>query len=364
MIAAESIAGSVLGIAQIVVNPPPRSRSGSRSNRLFMFLPRFSQVRVEIDEPRRNHQSRGSHQHGSIRSSEIRSNLGDPPIDNQHVKPFIKPGSRINHTPAMDQDAAHEPPRISRKSTAIRTARPAETCASIRLCGPCATSTAISTPSFIGSRMHHDRIRRRQRHTFSSQLISPSKLSRRRQQLAPQTLILNPQSHHRVSTDNRLVEVRLHLHRGQRKRMLAFRRARSQRRRQQRPRRDQRQLSAERRQRPQIRTRYARVQDVADNHDLPTRQVAEFLEQDVRIEQRLRRMRVLTVARIEHVPINRARSQPGCARGVMPHHHSIRADRRERVQRLDQRFALLNRRPRAGDVDHVCAEDLAGQLEG
>ena len=128
----------------------PRSRSGSRSNRLFMFLPRFSQVRVEIDEPRRNHQSRGSHQHGSIRSSEIRSNLGDPPIDNQHVKPFIKPGSRINHTPAMDQDAAHEPPRISRKSTAIRTARPAETCASIRLCGPCATSTAISTPSFIG----------------------------------------------------------------------------------------------------------------------------------------------------------------------------------------------------------------------
>ena len=111
-------------------------------------------MRVQIDETRRDHQPRRVDLGFARACDELRAQLHDSPLADAQIQMRVEPRRGIDHAPAAHQRRparlAHDAPRTSRNSTAIRIASPAETCASIRLCAPCATSEVISTPSFIG----------------------------------------------------------------------------------------------------------------------------------------------------------------------------------------------------------------------
>ena len=211
--------------------------------------------------------------------------------------------------------------------------------------------------------MHHQRVRRGRRHPLRGQLVAPRVLRLRGQQRAAHPLALDAQRHHRVRAHNRPIQVRIARDLRQRQRMLPLLPAPRQPCGQQRARRDQRHLRAQPRQRPQIRARHPRVQHIAHDHHPPPVQPPERRVQNVGVEQRLRRMRVLPVARVDHMRTNRLRHEVRRARRRMPNDHHIRAYRRNRLHRIDQRLALLDARTARADVDHVRAQHLAGQLK-
>ena len=132
----------------------PRRRRRAAGDRLLVLFARRAQMRVQIHKPRRDHQPRRVELGFARAGGERRAQLDDPPRADAQVQRRVEPRRGIDHAPAAHQRVparlAHDAPRTSRNSTAIRIASPAETCASIRLCAPCATSEVISTPSFIG----------------------------------------------------------------------------------------------------------------------------------------------------------------------------------------------------------------------
>jgi hypothetical protein len=73
----------------------------------------------------------------------------------------------------------------------------------------------------------------------------------------------------------------------------------------QRVRTDERHLGAERAQTDDVRARDAAVQDVADERDAQTLDLAELRLQREQVEQRLRRVRVAAVARVDDVAVER-----------------------------------------------------------
>ena len=245
----------------------------------------------------------------------------------------------------------------------MRIARPAATWASMRLCSPCATSEAISTPSFIGPGCRDDGVRRSGGDALGGELVAARVLGGRGEQRTAHPLTLDAQGHHGVGADDRAVEVRIALDVGQRQRVLALGCAANQRRGEQRARRDQRHVGAESGQRPDVGADDARMQHVADDHDAAAVERPEGVLQDVGVEQRLGGVRVLAVAGVDHVRVDRLRDQIGRAGGGMAHDHHIAPTAAIvlTVSTSDSPFSTLERS--AADVDHIGAEHLAGQLE-
>ena len=62
-------------------------------------------------------------------------------------------------------------------------------------------------------------------------------------------------------------------------------------------------MRAHQRERLDVRARDARVQDVADDRDVEALDAAELLLDRVEVEQRLRRVLVLAVARVDDVRV-------------------------------------------------------------
>ena len=129
------------------------ARRGPRAgrDRLLVLLAGLAQVHVQVDEAGSDDESRRV-QHGrAVGRFQAGPGFGDAPVAEQQVERRVDAVAGVDQAAAADQDRCrHSPPLASRKRTAMRIASPAETCASIRLCAPCATSGAISTPSFIG----------------------------------------------------------------------------------------------------------------------------------------------------------------------------------------------------------------------
>src|SRR5881394_3082406 len=133
--------------------------------------------------------------------------------------------------------------------------------------------------------------------------------------------------------------------------------------RQQRPRPADGDFRAEFAQSPDVGARHARVQDITDQADLESLDLAVLVADGQQIEQRLGGMLVLAVARIDHVrrdPV--AEELGGTGRAVTNHHH-VDAHRLEILGRIDQRLALRHGRARRRHVDCIGRKALLGELE-
>ncbi len=87
------------------------------------------------------------------------------------------------------------------------------------------------------------------------------------------------------------------------------------------------------------------------------------MAQRQRIEQRLRRVLVLPVTRVEHRTIDLVRNQLRRAARAVADDDRIGAHGVERDRGVDQGLALLHARLGGVHIDHVGAEALAGDLE-
>ena len=87
------------------------------------------------------------------------------------------------------------------------------------------------------------------------------------------------------------------------------------------------------------------------------------------VQQRLGRVLVGAVARVEHLGVDAelgepAAGLPGSPGGVVPDDQGVHAHGRDGQHGVPQRLALGDRGPLGADVDHVRRQPLAGQLEG
>ena len=133
--------------------------------------------------------------------------------------------------------------------------------------------------------------------------------------------------------------------------------------RQQRDRRHHADLGAHRGQEQDVRAGDAAVQDVAADRHGQTLDPALAAADRQRIEQRLGRMLVGTVARIDDRAAHMAGEQRHGATVLMAHDQHVRVHGVQRHGRVDQRLALLHGRARHRHVDHVGPQPLARQLE-
>ena len=183
-------------------------------------------------------------------------------------------------------------------------------------------------------------------------------LARRRKEAAVHALGLHAQHQHRVGGGQLGVQVVRHRHRpaGDPDR-------------QQRRRRHQHHLGAQGGQQHDVGAGDPAVQDVADDHDAATLDVAEPLPDGQRVQQRLRRVLVGAVAGVDHRRVRRSAAagplrEPLCRTGSrVPDDQRVGAGGAQRQRGVAQRFALAHRRSGGADVDHVGAHPLAGDLE-
>jgi hypothetical protein len=112
------------------------------------------------------------------------------------------------------------------------------------------------------------------------------------------------------------------------------------------------------------------VKDVAaDRHRKPREVLARLapvgqrLAQGKRVEQRLRGMFVLPVARIQDRTIDQSRDKLGRPARSVTDHDAIGAHGVERDRRVDQRLALFHAAGGGVHVDDIRAQPLASDLE-
>ena len=109
-----------------------RRTSGSRPDRLFVLLTRLTQVDVDVDQPRGDHQAGGVDHLGSLR---LQAGLhgGHCSVFDQDVEEPVDLPRRIHHSPPMDQPPHWPSPWTpdSRYRIAMRTATPLATCSRI-----------------------------------------------------------------------------------------------------------------------------------------------------------------------------------------------------------------------------------------
>jgi hypothetical protein len=105
------------------------------------------------------------------------------------------------------------------------------------------------------------------------------------------------------------------------------------------------------------------VEDVADECDAQSRDLSELGLQRQQIEQRLRRMRVPPVARIDHVTVERLRETIRKPRFRMPRNDHAHAHRAERDRRIRYGFALPEARRAWRKRDDVGPDALFGDRE-
>ena len=105
------------------------------------------------------------------------------------------------------------------------------------------------------------------------------------------------------------------------------------------------------------------MQDVAADCDGEPLDAPEIAPDRQRVEQRLGRMLVRAVARVDDGAVDLAREQMDGAGLVMAHDDDVRAHRIQRHRRIDQRLALLDAGIADRHVHHVGAEALAREFE-
>ncbi len=105
------------------------------------------------------------------------------------------------------------------------------------------------------------------------------------------------------------------------------------------------------------------MQHVADDRDVEPFEPAELLLQRVEIEQRLRRMLMLAVARVDDVRSGDVRDELRRADVRVADHDHVRVVRAQRERGVLQRLALVHRRARGLQRHRVGREPLRGELE-
>ena len=133
--------------------------------------------------------------------------------------------------------------------------------------------------------------------------------------------------------------------------------------RQQRARTDERDVDAQHPHPDDVRARDARVLDVADDRDAQSLEVPGVFAQGHQIEQRLGRVRVRAVARVDDVAVERFREPARKTRFGVAHDDHADADRAQRDRGVGDRLALPQRRCAGRERDHVCADPLFGERE-
>ena len=124
-----------------------------------------------------------------------------------------------------------------------------------------------------------------------------------------------------------------------------------------------RHLGAELAEGEDVRAGHARVRDVADDPDRAPLERAELVPQRVDVEQRLGRVLVLAVARVDDRRRGPARDQLGGAHVRGADHDGGRVVGRQGLDGVLERLALVDRRAGAAHRDDVGAQALGGQLE-
>ena len=105
------------------------------------------------------------------------------------------------------------------------------------------------------------------------------------------------------------------------------------------------------------------MQDVAADRDGESLDAPLVAADGEGVEQRLGRMLVRAVARIDHRAVDLARQELDGAGGMMAHDDDVGMHGVERDRGVDQRLALAHRGGAGRHVHHVGAEPLAGELE-
>ena len=103
-------------------------------------------------------------------------------------------------------------------------------------------------------------------------------------------------------------------------------------------------MRAQLRQAPDIRPRDARVQNVSNDGDSETLDFLFLLTDRVEVEQALRRVLVIAVARVNHVRLHAFGQQRRRAGHGVAHDHEIHFHRFQVQRGIDERFALLHAR--------------------
>ena len=124
-------------------------------------------------------------------------------------------------------------------------------------------------------------------------------------------------------------------------------------------------VRARRGQRPDVRARDARVQDVAEDHDLPARDrsARQLSTHRVQVEQGLGRVCVPAVAAVQDGSAEHLRGEVRGAGHRVAHDEHPGAERLDGPDRVDQRLTLGDRRRGRGDVHDVGTEVLGRDLE-
>jgi hypothetical protein len=114
------------------------------------------------------------------------------------------------------------------------------------------------------------------------------------------------------------------------------------------------------------RTGHPRMRDVADDCDAQVREIRLQLPDREQVEQPLGRMRDVRFTRIQDadVAVYVPRNVGGHAGAGVTHHEHVDLHRLQRVDHVEDAFALLARGCVDIQVQHVCAESLRGQVEG
>ena len=125
----------------------------------------------------------------------------------------------------------------------------------------------------------------------------------------------------------------------------------------------QRDVRAEFREQPDVRPRHARIQNVAEDRDVQSRDAPLLFADRERIEQRLRRMLVRAVARVDHARLQQSRQKMRRARRRVTDHDDVRVQRLQVQRGVLQRLALDEARRRRRDVDDVRRQSFRRELK-
>ena len=265
----------MFGIAQTVVNPPWAAAASPLATVSASSLPGSRRWAWRSMKPGATTTPSGPTPSASAPDSQV--TLARGPVLDDDLAGSLATRRRVDQPRPADRrgrapDRSRGPRRrcvpASRYSSAIRTATPLVTWSVITDWAPAATSAAISTPSFIGPGCMTRAPGRASARRSRGQPVAGRVFAQRRQQPGRHPLALDPQRHDDVGVAQRLVD------RGRDVEAPAGRRspagprleAAEQRRRAAQP-----QVGAGRGQRPDVGARHARMEQVAEDHDLAAR---------------------------------------------------------------------------------------------
>ncbi len=113
----------------------------------------------------------------------------------------------------------------------------------------------------------------------------------------------------------------------------------------------------------QVRPRHPGMRDVAADRDRQALDAALRPADGQRVKQRLCRMLMPPVARVQHGAIHLLRQQVHRPRRPVPHHQEIGVHRVQRHRGVDQGLALFHRRIADGHVHHIRPQPLAREFK-